>query len=79
MNRKWKAALVVAVLVALATAERVFERAAIAQRTAASNAVPSYAQVVGAVNRLCAPSDRVVTAAGGLPEELAVNWFERSL
>jgi 3D-(3,5/4)-trihydroxycyclohexane-1,2-dione acylhydrolase (decyclizing) len=43
-------------------------------RTAASNKVPSYAQVIGAVNRLCGPADRVLTAAGGLPAELAANW-----
>ena len=33
-----------------------------------------YAQVIGVVNDLCDPSDRVVTAAGGLPAELAANW-----
>jgi 3D-(3,5/4)-trihydroxycyclohexane-1,2-dione acylhydrolase (decyclizing) len=43
-------------------------------RTAASNKMPSYAQVIGAVNRLCGPADRVLTAAGGLPAELAANW-----
>jgi 3D-(3,5/4)-trihydroxycyclohexane-1,2-dione acylhydrolase (decyclizing) len=35
---------------------------------------PSYAQVVGAVNRVCDPTDIVVTAAGGLPGELVKNW-----
>lgn len=38
---------------------------------------PTYAQVIGAVNRLCADADRVVTAAGGLPAELAANWRAR--
>lgn len=38
---------------------------------------PTYAQVIGAVNRLCADTDRVVTAAGGLPAELAANWRAR--
>ena len=33
-----------------------------------------YAQAIGVVNDLCDPSDRVVTAAGGLPAELAANW-----
>ena len=32
--------------------------------------VPSYAQVVGAINRICAPTDLALTAAGGLPGEL---------
>jgi 3D-(3,5/4)-trihydroxycyclohexane-1,2-dione acylhydrolase (decyclizing) len=36
--------------------------------------VASYAQVVGAVNRLIEPGDTVLTAAGGLPAELSMNW-----
>jgi 3D-(3,5/4)-trihydroxycyclohexane-1,2-dione acylhydrolase (decyclizing) len=36
--------------------------------------VASYAQVVGAVNRLLEPGDTVLTAAGGLPAELSMNW-----
>jgi len=40
---------------------------------------PSYAQVIGAVNRLCADADRIVTAAGGLPGEIAANWQARSV
>ena len=50
----------------------------VAQRTAPAASLPSYAQVIGAVNRLCADSDRVITAAGGLPGELAANWQARS-
>jgi 3D-(3,5/4)-trihydroxycyclohexane-1,2-dione acylhydrolase (decyclizing) len=38
----------------------------------------SYAQVIGAVNALCDPRDRVVTAAGGLPAEVAANWRTKS-
>ncbi len=34
----------------------------------------SYAQVIGAINTLCHPRDRVVAAAGGLPAEVAANW-----
>jgi len=34
----------------------------------------SYAQVIGVVNRLCDPADRVVAAAGGLPAEVTANW-----
>lgn len=41
--------------------------------------LPSYAQVIRAVNRLCGDADRVVTAAGGLPGELAANWQARSV
>ncbi len=48
--------------------------ARIERRTAPSNAMPSYAQVVGAVNRVMRPGDRVVAAAGGLPAEVAANW-----
>jgi 3D-(3,5/4)-trihydroxycyclohexane-1,2-dione acylhydrolase (decyclizing) len=40
---------------------------------------PAYAQVVNAVNRLCAAADRVVTASGGLPAEVAANWRSRSV
>lgn len=36
--------------------------------------VASYAQVIGAVNRLVEPGDTVLTAAGGLPAELSMNW-----
>jgi len=39
-----------------------------------SKPVPSYAQVVAAVNRKAADQDRVLTAAGGLPGELVKNW-----
>lgn len=46
----------------------------VARNTAPKNGVPSYAQAIGAVNALCAPCDRVVTAAGGLPAEITANW-----
>ena len=36
--------------------------------------VPSYAQVVGAVNRVADPTDLALTAAGGFPGELCKNW-----
>ncbi|WP_040780757.1 3D-(3,5/4)-trihydroxycyclohexane-1,2-dione acylhydrolase (decyclizing) [Nocardia pneumoniae] len=36
--------------------------------------MPSYAQVVGAVNDLSGPSDYVMTASGGLPGELVGGW-----
>ena len=39
-----------------------------------SNRPMSYAQVIGKINKLCHPRDRVVAAAGGLPAEVAANW-----
>jgi len=48
-------------------------------RAAGNDAAPAYAQVVNAVNRLCDPADRIVTAAGGLPGEIAANWRSRSV
>ena len=36
--------------------------------------VPTYAQVVGLVNRLAGPEDVMVTAAGGLPGETTKGW-----
>ena len=41
--------------------------------------LPSYADVVCAVNRLCGEADRVVTAAGGLPGEVGANWRVKSV
>jgi len=50
----------------------------IAQRTEPAAGLPSYAQIIGAVNRLCGDSDRLIAAAGGLPGELSANWKARS-
>jgi 3D-(3,5/4)-trihydroxycyclohexane-1,2-dione acylhydrolase (decyclizing) len=52
---------------------------AVDARTAPGDGVPSYAQVVGAVNRLAGPDDYVLTAAGGLPGELNVNWQSKGV
>jgi 3D-(3,5/4)-trihydroxycyclohexane-1,2-dione acylhydrolase (decyclizing) len=41
--------------------------------------VPSYAHVVGAINRICDPTDLALTAAGGLPGELNKNWRAKSV
>ncbi len=50
-------------------------KALVKQRiTPVEGEMASYAQVVGAVNRLSEQGDTVVTAAGGLPAELAMNW-----
>ncbi|MGB9368997.1 MAG: 3D-(3,5/4)-trihydroxycyclohexane-1,2-dione acylhydrolase (decyclizing) [Xanthobacteraceae bacterium] len=49
--------------------------AAAGKVTAESNtSLPSDAQVIGAVQRACQPSDIVVCAAGGLPGELHKLW-----
>lgn len=45
---------------------------------AAAKSPPSYAQVIDVINRKSADTDYVVTAAGGLPAELAMNWRARS-
>ena len=39
----------------------------------------SYAQVIGAVNRLAETGDTVLTAAGGLPAELNMNWQSKQI
>lgn len=36
--------------------------------------MPSYAQVIGIVNKAARPDDTMVTAAGGLPGETIKNW-----
>jgi 3D-(3,5/4)-trihydroxycyclohexane-1,2-dione acylhydrolase (decyclizing) len=45
-----------------------------ARYTGPTNAAPSDAQVIGAVQRSASPSDIVVCAAGGLPGELHKLW-----
>src|SRR3954447_16708992 len=58
-----------------AAAEKARWRALAAAATAATNAaLPSDAQVIGAVQRAAEPSDIVVCAAGGLPGELHKLW-----
>jgi 3D-(3,5/4)-trihydroxycyclohexane-1,2-dione acylhydrolase (decyclizing) len=45
------------------------------QRSGPTNAeLPTYAHVVGAVNRLASDRDLALTAAGGMPGELLMNW-----
>ncbi|MEJ6392087.1 3D-(3,5/4)-trihydroxycyclohexane-1,2-dione acylhydrolase (decyclizing) [Gymnodinialimonas sp. 2305UL16-5] len=46
----------------------------VAENTRAGNGPNSYAQAIGIVNDLCAPEDRIVAAAGGLPAEVTANW-----
>ena len=40
---------------------------------------PSYAQLVGLVNQAATPDDYVLTAAGGLPGELNINWMSKGI
>jgi 3D-(3,5/4)-trihydroxycyclohexane-1,2-dione acylhydrolase (decyclizing) len=58
----------------LAQARTATWKAVVAERTEPKPGLPSYAQVVGAVNRDIRPGDTVITAAGGLPAELNMNW-----
>ena len=40
---------------------------------------PSYAQIVGVVHDTATPEDYVLTAAGGLPGELNINWMSKGI
>ncbi len=53
-------------------------KAMVAKTTAAGPGVPTYAQVVGAVNRAATSEDYVLTSSGGLPGELNVNWLAKA-
>jgi 3D-(3,5/4)-trihydroxycyclohexane-1,2-dione acylhydrolase (decyclizing) len=44
----------------------------------AEDRVPTYAQVVGAVNRAATSDDYVLTSSGGLPGELNFNWLAKA-
>jgi 3D-(3,5/4)-trihydroxycyclohexane-1,2-dione acylhydrolase (decyclizing) len=44
-----------------------------------STELPTYAQVVGAIDRLARPSDYALTAAGGFPGELNNGWRAKGL
>ena len=56
-------------------------RTFVAERTApaADGGTPTYAQVVGAINRLAGGSDLALTSAGGLPGEMNVNWLPKGV
>ncbi len=52
----------------------------VAETTAPSDGeTPTYAQVIGAVNRLAGEDDYALTAAGGFPGELNVNWLAKGV
>ena len=47
--------------------------------SAATGELPTYAQVVGAVDRVALPTDYALTAAGGFPGELNNGWRAKGL
>jgi 3D-(3,5/4)-trihydroxycyclohexane-1,2-dione acylhydrolase (decyclizing) len=51
----------------------------IAAPTETPSGKPSYAQVVGAIDRLATPADYALAAAGGLPGELNNGWRAKGL
>ena len=51
----------------------------ISERKAGQTALPTYAQVVISINEIARPTDYVMTAAGGLPGELNMNWLGKSV
>ncbi|MGH9133394.1 MAG: 3D-(3,5/4)-trihydroxycyclohexane-1,2-dione acylhydrolase (decyclizing) [Ilumatobacteraceae bacterium] len=46
---------------------------------ATETGLPTYAQVVGAIDRLAGPDDYALTAAGGFPGELNNGWRAKAL
>ena len=48
-------------------------------RPTSSQTGASYAQVIGLVNDLCHPNDRIIAAAGGLPAEITANWQTKAI
>jgi 3D-(3,5/4)-trihydroxycyclohexane-1,2-dione acylhydrolase (decyclizing) len=65
--------------VADARAEGDAYRAFVEERTRGWDDAPTYAQVIGTVNRLAHEHDLALTAAGGLPGELNVNWLAKGV
>jgi 3D-(3,5/4)-trihydroxycyclohexane-1,2-dione acylhydrolase (decyclizing) len=51
----------------------------VAETTAPGDGPATYAQVIGAVNRLATADDYALTAAGGFPGELNVNWLAKGV
>jgi 3D-(3,5/4)-trihydroxycyclohexane-1,2-dione acylhydrolase (decyclizing) len=64
-----------------ARVERDAFRMFVDERTApgSDDDLPTYAQIVGAVNRLAGEEDLALTAAGGLPGEMNVNWLAKGV
>lgn len=51
----------------------------IEERKSLSSRIPTYAQVIIAINEIARIEDYVMTAAGGLPGELNMNWLSKSV
>jgi 3D-(3,5/4)-trihydroxycyclohexane-1,2-dione acylhydrolase (decyclizing) len=51
----------------------------VSETTSPADGPPTYAQVIGAVNRLSSAGDYALTAAGGFPGELNVNWLAKGV
>jgi 3D-(3,5/4)-trihydroxycyclohexane-1,2-dione acylhydrolase (decyclizing) len=63
-----------------ASAEAADYRSLVTKATAPGDGgLPTYAHVVGAVHRAANDEDYVLTAAGGLPGELNVNWLSKGV
>ncbi len=62
-----------------AQAQTAMGKARVGKATSPKEGLPTYAQVVGAVNRFASDEDYVVTAAGGLPGEINVNWYSKGI
>jgi 3D-(3,5/4)-trihydroxycyclohexane-1,2-dione acylhydrolase (decyclizing) len=56
-------------------------RSFVAERTGGwtPGETPTYAQVVGTINRLAGVDDLALTSAGGLPGEMNVNWLAKGV
>jgi 3D-(3,5/4)-trihydroxycyclohexane-1,2-dione acylhydrolase (decyclizing) len=54
-------------------------KAFVAATTAPDDDQPTYAQVIGAVNRQATADDYALTAAGGFPGELNINWLSKGV
>jgi 3D-(3,5/4)-trihydroxycyclohexane-1,2-dione acylhydrolase (decyclizing) len=62
-----------------AAAERGAWFAYLDKYTSSEFRVPTYAQVIRAVNDICDPEDYQLSAAGGLPGELNMGWHSKSV
>lgn len=63
-----------------AQASRARQVLAVEERTTPTRtSEPTYAQVIGAVHDVASPGDYVVTASGGLPGELVMNWSAKGV
>ena len=56
------------------------QRAGLCERQAATDSpTPTYAQVIGLVNRIATADDYAVTSSGGLAGELVMNWNSKGV